>query len=118
MTTVGRPVVLSEQVVRAVADSIDGGEFRPGSRLPTDRELCARFAVSRAVVREAVARLRADGYIETRQGAGAFVVARPGRLSFRLAGVVPSGREDLGHVMELRLAVEVAAAEFAAGRRT
>lgn len=117
-TSLARPAALSEQVVRLLEGRIRAGEIRPGGRLPTERELCAEFAVSRAVVREAIARLKADGYIETRQGAGAFVPARPGRLSFRLATDGPVGHDDLNHVMELRVAVEVAAAELAARRRT
>lgn len=114
--TIIRPTALSEQVVRELAESI--GELRPGERLPTERELCERFAVSRAVVREAIARLKADGYVETRQGAGAFVPARPGRLSFRFSADGAIGTDDLRHILELRVAVEVAAAELAARRHT
>jgi GntR family transcriptional repressor for pyruvate dehydrogenase complex len=117
-TRLARPTALSEQLVRLLEARIGAGRLRPGARLPTERELCAEFSVSRAVVREAIARLKGDGYVETRQGAGAFVPARPGRLSFRLAAPGTAGGDDLRHVMELRLAVEVAAAELAAARRT
>jgi GntR family transcriptional repressor for pyruvate dehydrogenase complex len=117
-TRLARPTALSEQVVRLLEARIGAGSLPPGARLPTERELCAEFSVSRAVVREAIARLRGDGYVETRQGAGAFVPVRPGRLTFRLAAPGSAGAEDLRLVMELRLAVEVAAAELAARRRT
>jgi GntR family transcriptional repressor for pyruvate dehydrogenase complex len=114
--TIVRPAALSEQVQRELQASIRA--LRPGARLPTERALCERFAVSRPVVREAIARLKADGVVETRQGAGAFVPARPVRLSFRFTTDGAVGREDLRHIMELRVAVEVAAAELAAQRRT
>jgi GntR family transcriptional repressor for pyruvate dehydrogenase complex len=117
-TELRRPTALSEQLVRVVEGRVRRGQLPQGARLPTERELCAEFAVSRAVVREAIARLRADGYVETRQGAGAFVPVGAGRLSFRLGTQGPADRVELRHVMELRLAVEVAAAELAARRHT
>ncbi len=89
----------------------------PGETLPSERELCAEFAVSRTVLREALARLRGDGYLESRQGAGTIVAAHPGRLSYRFPTSAALGREDLKCIMELRVAVEVAAAELAAKRR-
>jgi GntR family transcriptional repressor for pyruvate dehydrogenase complex len=112
-----RPVRLSDEVFRALEGRIRAGEFAPGARLPTEKELAGRFGVSRAVVREAVSRLKADGYVETRQGAGAYVGAQPGKLSFRLA---PDGAEsgEAAQVFELRLLVEAGAAELAARRRT
>lgn len=118
ITRVARSPQLADQVVRALESSIRAGDFRPGERLPTEKQLGERFEVSRAVVREAIARLKSDGYVETRQGAGAFVATRPGLLSFKLEAQEPIDREDLRQIQELRAAVEGAAAEFAALRRT
>jgi GntR family transcriptional regulator, transcriptional repressor for pyruvate dehydrogenase complex len=114
---VTRPSRLSEIVHGTLDARIRGGEFPPGTRLPPEQQLAVAFGVSRAVVREAVARLKADGSIETRQGAGAFVPARPGAASFR-AVLGGAAREELRHLMELRAIVEVAAAELAAQRHT
>lgn len=108
---------MSDGLARRLLAAVAGGEFRPGARLPTEKQLSERFQVSRAVVREAIARLKSEGIVETRQGAGAFVAAQPGRASFRLA---PDGHvtpDELGHVFELRSAVEAKAAELAAKRR-
>jgi GntR family transcriptional repressor for pyruvate dehydrogenase complex len=115
---VDRPGRLSDQIVAALRARIESGELAPGARLPTEQVLGEGFAVSRAVVREAIARLKADGYVETRQGAGAFVAARPGLASFRIGheGKVDAG--ELAEIFELRAAVEVAAARLAAERRT
>lgn len=118
LTTVARPAQLSHQVVRALELSIRAGELQPGQRLPTEKQLGGRFAVSRPVVREAIARLKSDGYVETRQGAGAFVAARPGLRSFKLVAEEPLTHGDLRYIQELRMAVEGAAAELAARRRT
>src|SRR5438270_13014298 len=73
-----------ELVARLTAD-ITGGRIPLGSRLPTEQELIAATGVSRTVVREAVAALRAEGLVVTRQGVGAFVPAnarRPFRVDF------------------------------------
>lgn len=57
---------------------IESGTVGPGDRLPSESELCERFAVSRPVVREALGQLVADGQIYKIKGKGAFV-ARPKR---------------------------------------
>lgn len=115
---VARPRGLAEQIVRALQARIEAGELAPGARLPTEQALGGRFGVSRAVVREAIARLRADGYVETRQGAGAFVAGEPGRASFRLPTEARLPPAELAQLFELRAAVEVATARLAAERRT
>ena len=53
-----------------------GGELRGGERVPSSRELAAHLRVSRNVVREAYAQLLAEGYLESRRGAGMFVAAQ------------------------------------------
>jgi DNA-binding FadR family transcriptional regulator len=76
------------------------------------------MGVSRTVVREAVAALRAEGLVTTRQGSGAFVAADASRVPFRID---PDGLSSIGdvlEVMELRLAIEVEAAALAAERIT
>jgi DNA-binding FadR family transcriptional regulator len=109
---------LTSEVVEQIAAEIRGGRLQPGARLPTEQELMAALGVSRTVVREAVAALRAEGLVVTRQGAGAFVAADSSRVPFR---VDPSGLkslQDVLEVMELRRAVEAEAAAFAAERVT
>ena len=78
----------------------------------------ATFGVSRTVVREAIAALRAEGLVETRQGSGAFVAADPRGRPFRID---PDGLHSIPQVldvMELRICVEVEGAGLAASRRT
>ncbi|MDQ5850018.1 MAG: FCD domain-containing protein, partial [Pseudomonadota bacterium] len=72
--------------------------------------------VSRTVVREAVAALRAEGLVITRQGVGAFVSAEPQRAPFRIEPERMQTLEDILNVMELRLGVEIESAGLAAER--
>jgi len=61
------------RVSSLLAAEIIGGALSPGSRLPGEHELAARFDVSRGTIRQALARLEADGLIEKHPGAGSFV---------------------------------------------
>ncbi len=105
---------LSERVIRAVLDGVRSGRTPPGGRLPTERELGEQFGVSRSVIREALHVLAARGVLSVEHGRGIFVSDPVGRLvGNQLIGPVLAPA-DLGHLFELRRAVEVAAAGLAA----
>jgi DNA-binding FadR family transcriptional regulator len=107
---------LTREIAERIADEIATARLPPGAKLPTEQEMVAAMGVSRTVIREAVAALRAQGLIVTRQGAGAFVAADADRRPFQLAiDGLPSIAEVLD-VMELRASVEVEAAGLAAER--
>jgi GntR family transcriptional repressor for pyruvate dehydrogenase complex len=107
---------LSRGLFEQLAEQIKSGRLAPGSRLPTDEALTRAARVSRTVVREAVAALRAEGLVVTRQGVGAFVSAEPQRAPFRLEPERMQSLADILGVMELRLGVEIESAGLAAGR--
>src|SRR3546814_10580428 len=65
---------LTEELAMTLAERIRSGELAPAEKLPTEQEMIAAFGGSRTVVREAIAALRAEGLVESRQGAGGFVV--------------------------------------------
>jgi DNA-binding FadR family transcriptional regulator len=109
---------LTEDLVRRLTDEIVGGRLQPGARLPTEQQLVEALGVSRTVVREAVAALRADGLVVTRQGVGAFVATHWQRRPFRIDPDELQSLDKLLNVMELRTGVEVEAAGLAAVRRT
>jgi len=109
------PGNLAEQVIARLANDIRSGRLEPGARLPTEQALSSALGVSRTVVREAVAALRADGLVVTRRGSGAYV-ADPTAGPFRIAAPKAAALADVLQVMELRLAVEVEAAALAAER--
>jgi DNA-binding FadR family transcriptional regulator len=64
---------LYEQVAGQVTDLVARGEFKPGDRLPPERDLARQLGVSRPTVREAMIALEIAGLVEVRVGAGAFV---------------------------------------------
>ena len=109
---------LTADVVDRLREQITSGALPPGARLPTEQQLVAGLGVSRTVVREAVAALRADGLVVTRQGVGAFVTATAERRPFRIDPDDLASIDTLLGVMALRTGVEVEAAGLAATRRT
>lgn len=74
-----RGVPLHEQLKEILRAEIREGRLRPGDRLPTEAELCARYRVSRAPVRQALEDLVREGLIVRRRGRGTFVAPRNGR---------------------------------------
>ena len=109
---------LSRGLFEQLAEQIKSGRLAAGARLPTEEELSRAARVSRTVVREAVAALRADGLVVTRQGVGAFVSAAPQQAPFRIDADGMRSIGDVLHVMELRLGVEIESAGLAAERAT
>lgn len=70
------------QVARTLRKEIVDGVYPVGSQLPTEHQLCERFAVSRYTVREALRRLREDNLVSSRPRAGTLVVPRPSSDSY------------------------------------
>jgi GntR family transcriptional repressor for pyruvate dehydrogenase complex len=108
---------LAHQVMNDLVERIRRGDFQPGDRLPTEPELMAEQGVSRTVVREAMSRLQAAGYAETRHGVGTFVLAGGGRAPELDMSTVTTIRDTLA-MLELRISLESEAAALAALRRT
>ncbi|HKN08069.1 MAG TPA: FadR/GntR family transcriptional regulator [Pseudomonadota bacterium] len=67
------PRRLYRQIADQIAQLIASGEYRPGARLPAERELATSLGVSRASVREAIISLEMGGLVEVRVGSGIFV---------------------------------------------
>jgi DNA-binding FadR family transcriptional regulator len=109
---------LSRGLFEQLAEQIKSGRLAPGTRLPTEQALTRAARVSRTVVREAVAALRAEGLVVTRQGVGAFVSAAPQLAPFRIEPERMQTLADILNLMELRLGVEIESAGIAAERAT
>ena len=58
----------SETIAAELRDDILRGQYRPGERLPSERDLAARHATSRGTVREAVKRLQQIGLADIQPG--------------------------------------------------
>ncbi|MGY4663919.1 DNA-binding transcriptional regulator YhcF (GntR family) [Pseudomonas chlororaphis] len=116
MLQLQRPDTLVERVVNAIRKEIDAGRLTAESRLPTEQQLTEQLNVSRSVVREAVAQLKADGILVSRRGLGSFISQNPNGSVFRFPS--QKGRKpDLVQMFEMRLWIETQAASIAAQRR-
>lgn len=110
-------VSLSKQLSDQIEALILDGKIEVGSKLPTEAELCETFCVSRTVVREAVAKLKSLGLVETKRGVGTTVVRNaPADRPFH-HNIDPTAVEDILNILELRIIVEESAAGLAALRR-
>ncbi len=107
---------LSEMVFDKLARAIKSGAYAPDERLPTEHALSAEFQVSRPVVRDALQKLRDQGLVYSRQGAGTFV--RQTGLREPLGFGTLESIADLEHCYEFRLMLEPSAAFAAAERHT
>ncbi len=105
---------LGDRVYEQIVERIVAGTLAEGDRLPSEHEFCRMFEVSRPVVREALARLRADGIIESRQGSGSYVRRRPVRDLLQYGEAANAAQ--LLRCFEFRLALEGEAAALAAVR--
>ena len=104
---------LPDRIYARVVEAILRGEFAPSGKLPTEGELASGVGVSRPTVREALSRLRSDGVIDSRRGAGSYVIRSPGAP---LAGTAPPIKSlaDIERYYAFRSCVEAGAAAGAA----
>lgn len=111
----------SEEVISQLREMIHRGELRPGDRLPPERDLAKLLGVSRPTLRAGIRSLSAVGVLQSRQGAGTFLVktdgppsldSNPLRLMASLHGFTP------GEMFEARQSLEMAIAGLAAERAT
>lgn len=101
---------MSEAIVAQIRNLIRTNRLVPGDRLPSERELCEQFGVSRVTVREALRVLEAGGLIEIRVGArgGAFVTTPTSdQLSAGLADLINLAPVTASEVTEARLVFEL-----------
>jgi len=76
------PVPLHHQVYLDLSSAMDDGEWKPGDRLPTERELAERYGCSLITVRRALSELVREGRIERTRGRGTFVLHPRVQLDF------------------------------------
>jgi DNA-binding FadR family transcriptional regulator len=109
---------LPARIAAQIGREISEGRIAPGEKLPTEHLLAKTFGVSRSVVREAIAQLRNEGLVETRQGVGAFATELERRQSLRIEQEDLSKRESFRDLFQLRIPLEIEAAGLAAVHHT
>jgi len=100
-------IQLSRQIYLELRDAVLAGRLQPGSRLASSRSMAQQLAVSRNVVLEAYDQLLAEGFLETRQGAGTYVMdgaafAPPGKLPKLEVTPVNMGYDAPHHLINFR----------------
>lgn len=70
---IGTTQTLSQKIERKIEEAIRQKKLITGTKLPSEKELCEKFAVSRTALREALRRLNARGLIEIKKGSGMYV---------------------------------------------
>src|ERR1700723_2435433 len=122
--------VARQSVVDAVSDRLRGeilsGRLRPGTRLPSERELSLALGVNRLTLRASLARLEALGLVTTRHGAGTIVASWRERAGLEMLGTLvkglkladPAWHELVGSALQLWRILAAEAVALAAERHT
>jgi len=111
-----------EQILQQLSQLIREGELKPGDQLPPERELAKAFGVGRPTLRQALTVLSAVGVLEIQPGSGIYLRKPmsevPGTAGQAMAMLLMTEKQNLRHILELRIAVEGSAAYLAAQRCT
>ena len=107
-------VPLVHQVEERIKDLIKDEQLQPGTKLPTEKELCTNLNVSRGTVREAFRFLQAKGIVELKTGKGAFVAEKKSEKPSPAINWLVANENDLRSAFEMRYAIEPVAAKMTA----
>jgi DNA-binding FadR family transcriptional regulator len=93
------------RLYRQVADQlralIEEGEFAPGARLPSERDLADQLGISRPTVREALIALEVEGRVRIRVGSGVYVAEAPEARTVTMHPMQAEGPFEVLHAREL-----------------
>lgn len=107
---------LYEQIVEQIEKHVLDGVLNPGDKLPSEKELCEQFSVSRTVVREAVRALREKGLVDIQPGRGTFITNGTSEAMRNSLGLVFKVGQDRAQadLVEVRAILEPEIAALAA----
>ncbi len=109
----------SEQVAERILKMIESGQLREGDRLPNEPDLARQLGISRGILREGLAQLRAQNIIRRKPRDGTYILPlrdrQPGMTEAALRVIRTSSFRD---IMEMRNAIEQKAAALAVDRAT
>jgi GntR family transcriptional repressor for pyruvate dehydrogenase complex len=109
----------SNMIVNQIRSLIADGTLKPGTRLPSERELSERFRIGRGHIRKALAKLEIYGILKTEPHRGT-IVARIGVKAIEglLSNILQFEKPDIRSLLETRAILETNAAALAAERAT
>ena len=93
-------------------------DLAPGTRLPSEKAMAKHFGVSRTVIRQTIALLKADGLVETRKGSGTFILDHELTHSGASNLLTERSIQALLNLIEVRRSIEAEMARVAAIRRS
>lgn len=118
---IGKPLTLSQEIELNIEDAIRQKKLEPGQKLPSEKELCIMFGVSRTALREALRMLSARGLLDVRKGDGVYVnnfssthASKPMSLYLELQ----FDKDYIMHLVHVRQMIEPHIARLAAINRT
>jgi GntR family transcriptional repressor for pyruvate dehydrogenase complex len=110
---------ISDQIYEQIRDMIYRGEYRPGQKLMTERDMASFFRVGRPTVRTAIQKLIDNELIVSRRGVGTFVLDEKSRSRKKpLLEILNDEDFTISEFQEIRMTLELKSAELAAQRAT
>ena len=101
-------------VYKQLISLITSGHFKPGEKLPSERDMALELGVSRQSIREAIYRAKIEGLIEVKQGGGTFVISSiKENLKPPLSILLEEQVENIFEFLEIRKVIEGWCAEKA-----
>jgi len=117
----GRGSSLSNRIIAEVREALFEKRLKPGDFLDTEKELAAKYGVSRIVARDALRTLEALGIVEIRMGAGGgarIAHGNPRLFAEALAVQLELTGVEVREIMDAQRGIECVAAELAAENAT
>lgn len=114
MVTPIKKLSVSYEIIDRIMALFRAGELKPGDKLPSERELARRYAVSRVSVREAIKMLSTNQILESRPGSGTYVINTPYETGLEASSVDFVLDDFIMQSIEMRMIVEPKIARLAA----
>lgn len=109
----------SEQVAERIIKMIESGQLREGDKLPNEPELARQLGISRGILREGMAQLKAQGIISRKPKDGTYILPlKTSQGEFTRSTLRLIKTSSFRNIMEMRDAIEQKAAELAVDRAT
>lgn len=97
---------MTDQAVQQIKGEILSGKYKVGDRIPTEKDLCEKLDIGRSTVREALRMLKALGFIEIRQGKGAFIIKASEDSDEKIKDWFSKNKIELIDFIQVRMSLE------------